>query len=344
MIKKTPNHRWQVNIQPGGRAGKQVKRLFDTQAEAKRFEAHIKAQAITQPWNPPAKDRRKLSELVEVWWKGHGQHLAAGKNTKSRLLHFAKQIGDPMAMNFTPSQFSTWRGQATSREKNPLSASGANRVHAYVRAMFSTLEELGEWMHPNPLEEIRTLKTKATEVRYLEKNELKNLLAQLKQSTNPHVYLVSCLAIATGARWNEAETITVDQVKPDYIRYHTQKDKDGGKWRTVPIEKGLRDALTKHHIAHQGEEKRIFGSCYAAFRIAVDKAEIDLPDGQLTHVLRHTFATTFLSSGGDLRTLQELLGHETIAMTMRYAHLVKAHLSQAITHNPIAQMRDLDWP
>ena len=212
MIKKIDDGEWLVDIQPGGRAGKRIKRKFRTQAEAKRFVHLIEAKAIDKPWNPPKKDRRRLSELVEIWWVSHGQHLAAGKNTKSRILHFCEQINDPPACNFSSKTFSAWRAEAIHREKHPMKANSVNRVHAYVRSMFTHLVEVTEWRGENPLSELRPLRVETTDLRYLTHDEVLILLGELKNATNEHVYLCSFLALAVGARWSEAENILIDQI------------------------------------------------------------------------------------------------------------------------------------
>jgi integrase len=65
---------------------------------------------------------------------------------------------------------------------------------------------------------------------------------------------------------------------------------------------------------------RLFMSCRAAFRGAYERCGFNTP-GQLTHILRHTFASHYMMGGGDILGLQRILGHATIAMTMRYAHM-----------------------
>ncbi|WP_278248833.1 tyrosine-type recombinase/integrase [Phytopseudomonas daroniae] len=56
------------------------------------------------------------------------------------------------------------------------------------------------------------------------------------------------------------------------------------------------------------------------------RTTIKLPKGQAAHVLRHTFASHFIQNGGNIVTLQRILGHSSLVMTMRYAHLAPDHL------------------
>ncbi|EEQ02175.1 Integrase [Yersinia rohdei ATCC 43380] len=71
---------------------------------------------------------------------------------------------------------------------------------------------------------------------------------------------------------------------------------------------------------------------------AINTTDIKLPAGQLTHVLRHTFAAHFMMSGGNILVLQRILGHSDIQMTMRYAHFAPEHLETAVQFNPLTTM------
>ncbi len=74
---------------------------------------------------------------------------------------------------------------------------------------------------------------------------------------------------------------------------------------------------------------------------AVSRSGLTFPAGQKTHVLRHTFASHFMMSGGNILTLQKVLGHASLNMTMRYAHLAPDYLKDVITLGPIRGLRYL---
>ena len=69
---------------------------------------------------------------------------------------------------------------------------------------------------------------------------------------------------------------------------------------------------------------------YAEFRRILKEVKPDLPAGQATHALRHSFAMHFMINGGNIITLQRILGHTKIAQTMVYAHFAPQYLQDAI--------------
>lgn len=74
-------------------------------------------------------------------------------------------------------------------------------------------------------------------------------------------------------------------------------------------------------------------------KTACDKANIDLPKGQATHIMRHSFSVHFMRAKGSILDLQKILGHKTLSMTLRYAQFHPDYLADAKIKNPIAQMQ-----
>ena len=150
--------------------------------------------------------------------------------------------------------------------------------------------------------------------------------------------LIAKICLSTGARWSEAEELQISQVKHEVIEFARTKS---GKVRGIPIDKDLGNEIRAHFKSH-GSLMRVFGSAAAAFREGVERSGLVLPDGQLTHVLRHSFASHFMmgdgARGGNILVLQRLLGHADLKMTMRYAHLAPEHLQEARTLNPLSRL------
>lgn len=327
-IKRTETG-WLVDVQPGGRGATRFRKSFKTKAEALAWKAWTTTQHTQNPdWMPARRDTRRLSELIDTWWENHGKGLRSGAGTHRRLLAMCEAMGNPVADHFSADMFSTYR---TQRLDSGISLANMNREHAYLRAAFNELIRLKKWNSENPLGEVRAFKVQETELSFLNRDQIIRLLAAMKPSRNPHVELISRICLSTGARWGEAETMRISQVRAGLIQYVKTKS---GKSRSVPINEHLEHAIHVHEKEH-GQMGRIFGHSISAFREAVERAGIVLPDGQMTHVLRHTFASHFMMNGGNILTLQRILGHANIQMTMRYAHLAPDHLQEVKALNPL---------
>lgn len=125
----------------------------------------------------------------------------------------------------------------------------------------------------------------------------------------------------------EAEKLKRSQITAGKVTFIKTK---GKRNRTIPIDPEILAKLPKKNGA-------LFSPCYYAFRSALERARIELPAGQLTHVLRHTFASHFMMNGGNILVLQRILGHTDIKMTMRYAHFAPNHLEEALLLNPLVK-------
>lgn len=331
MAIKKSNSGWRVDIMPGGRAGRRIRKTFSTRAEALAWERHIQAQSHELPgWMPPKKDNRRLTDLVEIWFRHHGSGLRAGDDTYKRLLTMCKAMGNPLAEVFAADQFAEYR---TRRISSGITPNNMNREQAYLRAVFNELIRLGYWQKENPLKKLRAFKIQEQELSYLTHKQIGQLIDALKASTNVHAQLITRICLETGARWSEAETLRRVQIRDKRIQFAQTKS---SRIRIVPIRHQLEEAISVHHLRY-GSDERIFTYAYSAFREAIERANISLPKGQLSHVLRHTFASHFMMNGGNILALQHILGHSDLKMTMRYAHLAPEHLETAVSLNPLAK-------
>ena len=326
---------WLVDSQPAGRGGKRFRKKFKTQAEARAYETWLKHSAgKNKAWEPERRDTRRLSDLVERWYGAHGMTLKAEKNTVARVRACVEALGNPQAASFKAADFAAYRAKRMAEGTAPATM---NREHAYLRAVFNAVAGLGEWSKPNPLAGLPQIKVDQTELTYLQPGQIKVLRDELEGCDNVHALLVADVCLSCGARWSEAQGLRRSQIVGGLIQFVGTKS---GKVRSIPISDELAGRLVGHHARH-GTGEQVFGECYGAFRAAVKRSGIDLPDGQLTHVLRHTFASAFMQGGGNILVLQRALGHTLLTMTMRYAHLAPEHLEEVKRLNPLSALLTL---
>lgn len=327
MIRKLPSGRWQADIQPGGRGQKRVRKSFDSKAEAQRFERWALSQYDSGETIPQLKkDRRKLLDVLETWYLAHGKYLRDGERRYRHLKRIAESLRNPIASKLKANDYLVYRAL---RIEDGISPKTCNNDLGYLNAVFNELHRTGEISYPNPFGKIRPIKIQEREMGYLDDGQIRIIFAELREkTTNPHALLVARLSLETGARWSEAEGLSLNRLKPYLVTYDQTKS---GKKRSVPISKDLYKTVKKHLEKHGS-----FGtSTISAFRRAVDRSGIQLPQGQCAHILRHTFASHFMMNGGDILTLQRILGHSSIVMTMRYAHLSPDHFQDAVLLNPV---------
>ncbi|MBD2806440.1 phage integrase [Xenorhabdus szentirmaii] len=318
-IKALEGGRYKVDVRPQGRSGRRVQRIFTKKADAVAFERNVLINANNEEWRANTRDYRSFSELVNIWWGYEGRNLTWGKKRETALLRMAKEMNDPAIYQMTPKFLSTYRSD---RLYEGAKASTVNRDFALMMGMFTKLIEFGEYSGENPIKSVSTLKEKKPEMTYLTKGEIEKLLAHVSGDD----WRITVLCLSTGARWGEATKLRSEYVLHGRITFTETKN---GKHRTVPIsEEAMNAVKTK-------ESGLLFDVDYASYRKILKEIKPDLPNGQAVHVLRHTFAAHFMINGGNILTLQKIMGHATIQQTMVYAHLAPDYLQEAITLNPL---------
>ncbi|MWV13752.1 tyrosine-type recombinase/integrase [Pseudomonas sp. R-28-1W-6] len=323
-IEQLPDGRWKVDVEPI--KGKRFRKIFKTKAEAQRFEATCRTKVVDTPsWSPKPKDRRRLSELCTRYYDLHGHTLADSARLKQVLAKLAKDLGDPVAVTFTGNAYCETR--RLQLEAGVHGKTLNNRL-GYLKAVFNELFRLGDTDYPNPLAKVRPLRLQERPLSFLSLPQINEVLEALDaRETTPGIGLVARVCLSTGARWGEAQALTPERVRNGAVTFANTKSR---KTRSIPIDKALAAQLVAHFKRHG-----LFSNCMLTFSRVLATTSIKLPAGQATHVLRHTFASHFVMRGGNILTLQKILGHSSLTMTMRYAHLSPDHLQDALRLNPL---------
>lgn len=323
MIKRLPDGRYKLDFYPAGAKGIRVQRI-GTKKELKALQAKFELDYQAAP-DRFTVDKRKLSDVVNLWYKLHGSTLRDAKYRLARTQAICVSLGDPTVDKFSAAEFSRYR----EKRLQDVSVSTVNHETRYLRAVFAELIRLDQFHGKNPLANIRTFAERERELSFLSAEQILVLLAECDKSSNNHCGAVARLCLATGARWSEANNLAPHNLLDDRVIYSDTKN---GRVRVVPIKPAL--AADIRGVAFPVGLK-LFSSCKGAFRKAVERSGIELPDGQLTHVLRHTFASHFLINGGDILALQRILGHSDLKVTMRYAHLAPDYMARVRDLSPI---------
>lgn len=330
---------WLCECYPNGRSGKRVRKKFATKGKAAAFERFTMKEVDNKPWTGVKPDHRRLTQLIDTWFNHYGATLANDPVINSKFLMMAEAMGNPIASTFSPKVYSDFRSKrmagsinfVDSRwQKGSPSIATLNSELARFKAMFSKLKELGEWKGQNPLEEVKPFKDPERTMAFLQKEQISLLLEQVESHQRKDMLKIVKLCLSTGARWNEAAQLKGSQLSKFKVTFTNTKTK---KNRSVPISESLYNGIYK------STSGKLFEECYTPFcYILKNKIGVELPSGQASHVLRHTFASHFMMNGGNILVLRDILGHADISMTMRYAHFAPDHLSEAITHNPITSL------
>ena len=328
MIKRLEDGRWLADIEPV--KGKRHRKKFKVKSEALRFEATIRAKyARDKDWNAAQRDPRSLRDLIDQWYLLHGQTLTDGFRRRNILYGVAERLGNPKATNVTGALFTAYRARAL---QAGTTGKTLNNQLGYLRSVYNELHRLGDITFQNPLGSVRPMKLQERELSFLNLEQIPILFDSLdKHCLEPHAALVAEICLATGCRWSEAQNLTRERVRHNLVTFINTKSK---RSRSVPITPALSDRIHAH-LKEYGH----FTNCLEAFGKAVTRSGIKLPRGQKSHVLRHTFASHFVMNGGNILTLQKILGHSTINMTMRYAHLAPDHLQEVLTYGPASALR-----
>jgi site-specific recombinase XerD len=257
-----------------------------------------------------------------IWYCRQNDFPEVQKLTAVHIRHFLWYLAsEPHRWNST--------SPAAKRQVTSTTVNGYFRA---LRTFFNWLER-EELVIENPFKNLKPPKIDKKVIQALSPAEIDRLfkLCSGKSTLDVRNKAILSVFLDTGLRISELANLTIDDVNVDNASLLIRHGK-GGKQRVVRIGVKAQKALWKYiTLYRKGNSNRLFqnrsGESMGVLGIKIlikrlgDRAKVKVHP----HKLRHTFAISFLRAGGDVFSLQYLLGHSTLQMTQRYLQSLNAN-------------------
>lgn len=230
-----------------------------------------------------------------------------------------------------------------------LSAAARARKVAAIRSFYKYLTNKAKWITENPMQDLDSPRLKKTLPRYLDLDESVHLLESVQGKNQARDYCILTLFLNCGLRISELIGLNVTDVRGNQLRVLGKGNKERMLYLNEACQAALADWLTERSTLTLVDQNALFVTLQNRQRIsraAVHKlVKKHLSDSGLdstqysSHKLRHTAATLMLKNGVDVRTLQEVLGHDHLNTTQIYTHVDNEDLQIAAKANPLSKVK-----
>jgi site-specific recombinase XerD len=262
---------------------------------------------------------RKVSfaELAKDALEYSKAHKRSYRDDEVRMARLREWLGQRPAESVSPQEIERWL-LAKAEDLKPATL---NRYRALLSLVYRLAMQNGK-VQSNPARLVRQRKEENGRIRFLSTEEELALRAAIRKDyLNREAELD--LALNTGLRRSEQFGLTWDGVDFER-RVLTVLRSKNGEARHIPLNDAAILALRSVEAYKNGSPYVFLASdgtrlCSPRFWFSAAVEAAGLKDFTW-HCLRHTFASRLVMAGVDLRTVQELMGHKTIQMTVRYAH------------------------
>ena len=229
-----------------------------------------------------------------------------------------------------------------------LSAAARARKVASIRSFYKYLTVKAHLLAENPVRELDAPKPKKTLPRYLSLDESLQLLKSIEEPNYARDYCMLTLFLNCGLRISELAGLCLSDVREDTLRVVGK----GNKERLLYLNAACLHALKQwngQRVNLPCSDKNALFVSQKHRRMSVQGIHFTVKKRLLaagldihiysTHKLRHTAATLMLQNGVDVRTLQEMLGHEHLNTTQIYTHVEDSELRAAARAHPLAKVK-----
>ena len=228
-----------------------------------------------------------------------------------------------------------------------ISAKSRARKLSAIKSFYKYLTVRTKLLEENPVADLEYPKIRRSLPKYLTMEQSAALLQSVSGQNQVRDYAILMLFLNCGIRRSELVGLNRTDVYEDRIRVVGKGNKERFVYFGTPCRKALDDYLEERNQKVLTDDRALFGSrdgnriSVSAVHRLVKKAllQAGLDATELSaHKLRHTAATMMLSGGVDVRTVQEVLGHENLNTTQIYTHIESTELKIAAQANPLSHL------
>ena len=234
-----------------------------------------------------------------------------------------------------------------SRDRGLNAASRARKV-ATIRSFYKYLTNKAKLLDQNPVQELDSPRQKKSLPKYLNLDESVHLLDSVDGKNSVRDYCILTLFLNCGLRISELVGLNKTDVRGEQLRVLGKGNKERILYLNETCQRALQDWLTERDtmtlldqkalfVTHQNRKRITRAAVHKLVKKHLSAAGLDSTQYS-SHKLRHTAATLMLQNGVDVRTLQEVLGHDHLNTTQIYTHVSSDDLRIAAQANPLGHL------
>lgn len=317
---------------------------FERLTDAKKWAASTEsAIRENRHFKTTAAKRHTLAELIDRYIKEVLPTKPKSKTKQTAMLGWWKaEIGSYALSDVSPALIGESRDKLAAGKTKRGTQRNPATVVRYLAALsvcFTHAVKEWGWIDDTPMRKVTKPKESRGRVRFLSDDERPRLLKACKESSNPALYPVVVLALSTGMRSGEIMGLTWDVVDLNRGRAILHETKNNER-RAVAITGHALEELKELSKVRRIDSNLLFPSkeitpqkpqkpidLRAPWLAALKAAKIE--DFKF-HDLRHSAASYLAMNGASLAEIAEVLGHKTLQMVKRYAHLSEGHTARVV--------------
>jgi len=313
--------------------------VFSSKTDAKRWIAATESALREGRYFATAEAKRHtLSEMLERYARDVlPTKPRNARNQQHQLTWWKTELGAYRLLDITPAKIAECRDRLLShpaaRGKRRAPATAVRYLAVLSHAFSIAMREWG-WVDDNPCRKVSKPREPRGRVRFLDDAERGRLLEACRSSKSALLYPIVVVALATGMRKGEIMSLRWPQI--DVARASiTLLETKNGERRSIPIEGRALQLLSTLSDARRVDTQLVFPNDVGAKPIEIAKAwttavaKASVTDFRF-HDLRHTTASYLAQGGATDLDIAALLGHKTLAMVKRYAHLSESRVRAVV--------------